>query len=70
MSKKMKMSLEELRVTSFVTHLAPREAAGVNGGQEVATVSPCKTVDVCLSDGGDGGEGDPDELGGGFRGTG
>ena len=64
MSKKMRMSLEEFKITSFVTYLNQREAAEANGGQEPATVSLCKTVDVCL---GDGGEGDPDELGGGFR---
>jgi len=67
MSKKQKMSLEALRVTSFITHLTQHETMKINGGQEVVTASPCKSVDACLGDGGDGGEGDPDELGGGFR---
>ena len=67
MSKKQKMSLEALRVSSFITHLNQREIVRINGGQEVETASPCKSVDACLGDGGDGGEGDPDELGGGFR---
>ena len=64
MSKKQKMSLEALRVTSFITHLNQWETVEINGGQVVATASPCKSVDACLNDGG---EGDPDELGGGFR---
>ena len=48
MSKKQKMSLEALRVSSFITHLNQREIVRINGGQEVETASPCKSVDACV----------------------
>lgn len=62
MKNKIKLSLGALTVTSVTTYLSRKEIIEIHGG----ATAGCKS-DPCLGDPGDGGEGDPDELGGGFR---
>lgn len=48
MAKKKKLSLEELKVESFVTSLAKKEAAGHKGGDTGPTVCYTHCLTVCL----------------------